>query len=235
MIKARHVILRVSKEQAKLLRETQQEAARCWNDIVSMAKDHYTETRTWIAKGDLQKRLKGGYRLHSQTVQALTDKFCANRDTTASLRRKASDIRYPWREKKYLTTPFKQMAIRRGETGTLVLTLSPGVRFDTGFVPPAEVKTCEILWRKGRYLLSYTAEYPEAQPQTGICAGIDIGEIHPVAICDEQGGGLVVSGREIRSVKRRRNKSLGWFAKALSRCKKGSRRWGRSSSGPRDG
>jgi len=35
----------------------------------------------------------------------------------------------------------------------------------------------------------------------------------------------VVSGREIRAVKQQRNKSLGWFSRALSRCTKGSRRW----------
>lgn len=225
MIKARHAILRVSEQQAELLKATQLEAARCWNDIVALAKSHYDSNGNWIAKGTLQKALKGGYRLHSQTIQALTDRFCANRDTAAQNRRQGLDTRYPWREKRFVTIPFKQMAIKIAPSGTLQLTLAAGIRMDTGFVPPSEVNTCEILWRKGRYVLSYTSEYSEAPPATGIRAGIDIGEIHPVAVTAEDGTGLVVSGREIRSLKRQRNKSLGWFAKALSRCTKGSRRW----------
>lgn len=227
MIKARHVVLRIEPEQESLLRAFQQEAARCWNDIVSTAKEYYAETRKWIGKGDLQKILKGDYQLHSQTIQALTDKFVANRATTAEIRRQGSKARYPWREKRYLTIPFKQMAIRKSPAGTLELSLASGVHFDTGFVPPEDVNTCEILWRKGRYVLSYTSDYPEAEPEDGVHGGIDIGEIHPVAVCTETGAGLVVSGREVRSIKRRRNKSLGWFSRALSRCKKGSRRWKR--------
>lgn len=72
---------------------------------------------------------------------------------------------------------------------------------------------------------AYFSDYPEAEPVIGIRAGIDIGEIHPVAITAEDGTILVVSGREIRSIKRQRNKSLGQFSRMLSRCTKGSRRW----------
>jgi putative transposase len=128
VIKARHVILRVAPQQTTLLKVTQPEAARCWNDIVSIARDHYTETSTWIGKRDLQKRLKGGYRLHSQTIQSLTDKFVANRDTTANLRRQGSDIRYPWREKKFFTIPFKLDGDPHGKKrhlGSLPLCRSP--------------------------------------------------------------------------------------------------------------
>ncbi len=118
------------------------------------------------------------------------------------------------------------MAIRRSVAGTLELTLCAGERFDTRLVFPDGVHTCELMWRAGRYVLSLTTEYLEATPvATGKIAGVDIGEIHPVALCVEDGTGLVVSGREVRSVKRRRNKELGNLSRALSRCKKGSRRW----------
>lgn len=227
MIKARHVILRPSAREAALLKATQQEAARCWNAILEEEKAfREANAGRWISKSDLQKRLKRRFALHSQTVQALTDKFAANRDTAATNRRQGLDTHYPWRQKTFLTVPFKQMAIRRSETGSLELTLAAGVRFDTGFIPQSLVRTAEILWRKGRYVLTYTSEYAEADPvASGLRAGGDIGEIHPVALCAEDGSGLVVSGREVRSIKRRRNKSLGQFARALARCKKGSRRW----------
>lgn len=225
MIKARHCILRLSAANQLRLKVTQQEAARCWNNILVIAKSHYDAGNGWISKGDLQKALKKGYRLHSQTIQALTDRFCANRLTAAENRRQGLNTRYPWREKKFVTIPFKQMAIKRSAAGTLKLTLSAGDAIDTGLIISEEINTCEIIWRKGRYVLSYTSEYPDAEPVSGIRAGIDIGEIHPVAVVAENGAGLVVSGREVRAVKQQRNKSLGWFSRALSRCSKGSRRW----------
>jgi putative transposase len=228
MIKARHRILRPTPEQALLLKETQQEAARCWNAIVAEAKAHYDGGGGWISKNDLQKRLKGRFRLHSQTVQALTDKFAANRKTTAENRRMGLGTKYPWREKEFTTIPFKQMAIRSSEMGTVVLTLAAGVRFDTGVPLEAvgEFATCELIWRHGRYVFSWTTDYPdEAKKTSGLRAGADLGEIHPVALCAEDGSGLVISGRAVRSVKRYRNKKLGEFSKRLKRCKKGSRRW----------
>ena len=226
MIKSRHHILRLNLNQVEQLKALQQEAARCWNNIVTMSKAYYAAGNGWIAKGELQKCLKGEYRLHSQTVQALTDRYCSNRQTAAANRRLGLETQYPWREKRFVTVPFKQMAIRRSPTGTLELTLCAGERFDTGLGFPDGVHTCELLWRAGRYFLSVIAEYPETAPvANGQIAGVDIGEIHPVALCTEDGSGLIVSGREVRSVKRHRNKELGKLSRALSRCKQGSRRW----------
>jgi putative transposase len=107
MIKARQTVLRVDPSQTALLKSLQQEAARCWNDIVKIADNHWKTTGKWIGKNDLQKQLKKKYQLHSQTVQALTDKYAAARETTAELRRSGVPCRYPWREKKLLTVPFK--------------------------------------------------------------------------------------------------------------------------------
>lgn len=225
MIKARQSILRISPEQAHALREVQLEAARCWNDILDRSKEHFRQSGKWIGKGDLQKLLKKKYKLHSQTVQALTDKYVSNRETAAALRKKGVRCSYPWRNKKYLTIPFKQMAIKTSVSGTLVLTLSAGERFDTGIILPRPANTCEILWRRDKYALSWASEYPEAEPaSSGLRAGIDMGEIHPVAVTAENGHGIIISGREIRSVKQLRNKSLAWFSRAISRCKKGSGR-----------
>ncbi|MGD0657258.1 MAG: transposase [Syntrophorhabdales bacterium] len=226
MIKARHAIIHPSPAQAILLKATQQQAAWCWNDIVSLAKAHYDFTHTWISKGDLQKKLKRTYKLHSQTVQALADKFCDSRQAAASYRKNGNlKMKYPWRIKKFLTIPFKQMAIKASGRRIILLTLSSQIQFDTGVIPPSPVRTCEILWRKGRYVLVWTSDYIEPAPIEGIIGGIDIGEIHPVALCGEYGHGLVVSGREIRSIKQLRNKSLAWFSVALSRCMKRSRRY----------
>lgn len=173
VIKARHCILRLSPEDQERLKAVQQEAARCWNDILASAKTHYDAGNGWISKDSLQKALKKSYRLHSQTVQGLTDRFCANRLTAAENRRQGLNTRYPWREKKFVTIPFKQMAIKRSATGTLKLTLSAKDSIDIGLIIPFEINTCEILWRKGRYILSYTSEYPDTEPVSGIRAGVE--------------------------------------------------------------
>lgn len=228
MIKARHKRLHLSFGQEAQLREYQTEAANCWNCIVTTARDHYHENGgKWIAKNVLQKLVKGRFKLHSQTIQALTDKFDGNRQTIADLRRKGHlKAKYPYRPKRFLTIPFKQMAIK-DKGGVLHLSLSKGVSFNTGLRIPEDttIKTAEIIWNGAGYTLSYTCEYPEKEHTDGTAAGVDIGEIHPVALCDANGSGIIVSGREIRSTKQLRNKSLAQFSRMISRCKKGSRRF----------
>jgi putative transposase len=192
-----------------------------------VAKENYDQTRKWIGKSDLQKQLKRKFNLHSQTIQALTDKFVANRQVTAKLRRLGlRKIKYPYKEKKYMTIPFKQQAIRTNDNGELVLSLSKGIFFNTKYTPDRKIHTAEILFRNGRYILAITAEYPEPELKIyGTKVGVDIGEIHPVALCDENGDGLIISGRQIRAIKQWRNKSLAALMRRLSYCQKGSRQW----------
>jgi len=145
--------------QQLLLKAYQREAACCWNAIVETANYYYRITHKWIGKNELQKWVKGWFELHSNTVQALTDKFCANRQTTARLRKNGNPkARYPYRTKRFATIPFKQTAIAYTAEGTLRLTLSRGVRLDTGIKPAHKVRTCEIIWRGNHYGLNYTCE-----------------------------------------------------------------------------
>ncbi|MGO8951396.1 MAG: transposase [Ktedonobacterales bacterium] len=55
-------------------------------------------------------------------------------------------------------------------------------------------------------------------------AAADLGEIHQAAVTTTTGVALVVSGRGIRSLKRRHNQALGQIARKRQRCRKGSRR-----------
>ncbi|WP_166405129.1 RNA-guided endonuclease InsQ/TnpB family protein [Desulfonema ishimotonii] len=210
--------------------EISAEAARCWNDITETANSFYLSHKKWMSKGDIQKAVKGGYALHSQTVQALTDRFCGNRETAARLRRNGDrKARYPYRTKRFVTIPFKKAAIRYDRDGELILTLAKGNRLRTGFVPEegTVIRTAELVWNgAGNYNLHYTFGVPEPELlKNGLSAGIDIGEIHPVALVCEDGDGLIVSGRLIRSVKQWRNKVLAKLSKQISRCEKGSRKF----------
>jgi len=227
LIKSRKTVLRLSQEDSNRLRETQIECARCWNTVVELARTFWIENRDWASKSWLQKQVKKQFRLHSQTIQAIVDRFCANRLTCAQNRRMGLKTRYPWRVKKYVSIPFKQKAIKQSRKHNLVLTLFARSRIVLPVIPDIEIRTCEIAWKKDRYVLICTHSVDCEESAPGIRAGVDIGEIHPAAVVTELGDGLIVSGREVRSRKQGRNQALAWFSKALSRCKKGSRRYKR--------
>ncbi|EQH87551.1 hypothetical protein QMY_3055 [Clostridioides difficile F152] len=88
MIKTHRVKLNLTRTQFELIREKQMESANCWNHIVNLSKEYYFEHKQWIKKNDIQKSIKGKYNLHSQTIQAISDKFDANRKTISELRKK---------------------------------------------------------------------------------------------------------------------------------------------------
>ena len=67
------------------LRNMQREAASVWNDIVREATSYYFTCKKWLSKTEIQAVRKQTYNLHSQTVQAIADKYEANRETIRQL------------------------------------------------------------------------------------------------------------------------------------------------------
>src|SRR5262245_60518623 len=63
------------------------QAGRLWTYLVSLHAQARAQGR-WLSVGELEQATKGGqYALHSQSVQALCQKFAANLDTATALRR----------------------------------------------------------------------------------------------------------------------------------------------------
>ena len=63
------------------------EAGRLWTDLVTLHAPGREEGR-WLSAGELEQATKGGqYALHSQSVQALCQKFAANVAAATELRR----------------------------------------------------------------------------------------------------------------------------------------------------
>ncbi len=82
-----------------------------------------------------------------------------------------------------------------------------------------------MVWNDGYELhVAVSVERAEAAPGP-VQATVDLGEIHQAAVTTNTGAALVISGRGIRSLKRRHNMALGQLAKKRKRCRKGSRRW----------
>jgi putative transposase len=80
------------------LRDMQREAASVWNDIVREATSYYFSFRKWLSKTDIQAVRKQTYHLHSQTFQAIADKYVANRETIRRLRKTDKKAKYPWQK-----------------------------------------------------------------------------------------------------------------------------------------
>lgn len=224
MIKIHRIKLNLTRLQYELVKEKQMESANCWNYIVNLSKEYYFNHKKWIKKYDIQKLIKGKYNLHSQTIQAITDKFDSNRKTISELRKKGNTkAKYPYKTKKFYVIPFKSSAIKTNSKGNLKLTMSKGRYLELNFNVP-NIKTAEIVWKNGYYLY-YTFDdgIYEVKPKGNNIIGVDLGEIHSIASITNNGNGLIISNRESRSIKRFRNKMYAYISKRLSRCKKGSR------------
>ena len=228
MIKTQQVRLSLTKPQFQQLKEAQMECARCWNEVVKIANEYYQKEKKWISKYEIQSLIAGQFNLQRHNLNAITDKYAANRKTISELRKKGDKkARYPYKEKKFFCIPFKKSAILN-ENGYLKLTISKGNQITLPVPYDEAIKSCEIIWREG-YVLSYQKEcsLKESSIVRDGVVGVDLGEIHAIAACTEFGEGLIISHRHGRSLKQKRNKVIAYVNKRLSRCQKGSRMYKR--------
>ena len=220
---------KLNRQQQALCESLRREAGRCWSEMLQA----HIESRSgkWLSAVDLGKQFKGGYALHSQTIQALAQKLEANVDSARILRQDNPNIRYPYRFKRYQTIVWKRSAIRWTEAGRL--SLSNG-RHAPALVLPispeyvgADIRKVELIWRVDHYELCLTLDTGMKNPilkESGQQAGVDLGEVNICAVATEAGNSLVVSGRALRSVKRLRNKRHAALSSLIARCKPGSKR-----------
>ena len=220
---------KLSRQQDALCLTLRQEAGRCWTDMLQA----HLESRggKWLTSVDMSKQFKGCYRLHSQSIQALSEKLDANVDTARELRKEHPEARYPYRAKQYQTVTWKRSAIHWTEDGRLLLSNGrkqvPLVIRAPGEYKGADICRAELTWRADAYELCLTLDTHECNPpprEHGQRAGGDLGERNTVAITTERGAALVVSGGALRSVKRLRNKRYASLDALIARCKPGSKR-----------
>jgi putative transposase len=205
------------------------EAARVWMYCVDRHQQARAAHLPWPGRKELQEDTKGGhYALHSQSIQMVTHQFLANVETIAALRKTDKRHRYPYHPKQYLTVEWPAQAISRSGN-TLLLPMGRGHKSFTVHLAglPDQIGAVSLVWNGGYELhivVSTPAPDPlppsDAPPQ----ATVDLGEIHLAAVTTNTGKGIIVTGREIRSLKRAQLMSQGEIQRLLSRCQKGSRR-----------
>ena len=183
----------------------------------------------WPRQGELQVATKGRYALHSQTVQMVAKSVQVAFANARLLRKTYPEMRmrYPYREKRHyaLLWPAQAVSVRAGRVILPMGKGRPELVLPLGRELPFEVGACKVVWKDGweLHVASLEPAEPAASPGNERATG-DLGEIHQIALATSTGKALVISGRGIRSAKRRRCKGLAALAAKGSRCKKGSRR-----------
>ena len=227
MIRPRQVKLQLSQSQFHHCQQLSQESAKVWNFVKNFFWRTYRKKGIWLSEGSLKRYTKQRFALHSDSVQAVIEKFCGNLSSARTLRKENPSIRYPYKGKSWFCVHWKQKAIKVKDR---YIHLSNGRgRQGIVFKLPTELVNCdpncvELIWRNG-YWLSITLDIEGKQQILGFnTAAVDMGEIHAMTITDGNEA-IVISGRQLRSVKRNRNRRVGQLQRLQSRCKKDSRRW----------
>jgi putative transposase len=203
----------------------QQEAARVWTacrDLHLAARQQHTR---WPDREDLQQATKGGFALHSQTVQMICHQFLANVDAARELRKTNRKIRYPYKDQRFfpLYWPAQAVSVERRRIVLPMGRARPSLVFRLHL--PEPVGSVQLVWKDGYELHVSVPVTPAETAPEPVQATVDLGEIHQAAVTTTTGAALVISGRGIRSLKRRHHMALGQLAKKRQRCTRGSRRW----------
>ena len=201
-------------------------AGDLWTRLVKIHRFCRRRHWRWPTESPLKAHFKRRFPLHSQTIQALIEKFSATIDGVRTKREHGDkQARYPFRRRRYFNPIFKGQALKM-EGRHLLLPLGRGrdpIRVHLPeAMPTGTMVQAELGY--GAIYLTITREIPEPIPApSGKAGGLDIGVIHLGMVADGTEA-LAVSGRGPRSVKQGRAKALAKLQKKRSRTKPGSRR-----------
>lgn len=221
------VLSGLSRSLKAALRDGEMEAAKVWMACRDAQLTAMKERGKWPDRASLQVLTKSRFGLHSQSVQMVCHAFLANVKTASHLRLAGrKEIRYPYKDKRFypLYWPAQAMAIVGNR---IILPMGRGRRSIVLKRPEwlVEPSASKIVWNRTGYELHVTmGKEIGAASAKKINASVDLGQIHQCAVTTGTGKGLLVSGRGIRSEKRRLNQMHGSIARKASRCKPGSRR-----------
>lgn len=235
MLRCVKIKFRASKSDISRLFGCNGESARVWNDCLEHAKSYRKENGKMISRTELQKATKQNYNLHSQSIQAVVHKYIFARDAAYKAIQKGYKNKYPYRKKGHFNTKWAKDGFKIQDNGKIALSMGVYggkrqlpimLKIDLKKVPEGRVKELEVIWEKGLKLcITYDDGKEPIENRNTNIASVDMGEIHSIASVTEEGNGLVITGRKMRSIKRLRNKKIAELQKKMSKCKKGSRKW----------
>jgi putative transposase len=200
-------------------------AGDLWTRLVKIHRFCRKRHWPWPTEAQRKAHFKRRFPLHSQTVQALIEKFCATIDGVRTKRQHGDKTaRYPFRTRRYFNPIFKGQALKV-QSQHLLLPLGRGresIRVRLPKRPPGRIVQAELGY--GVLYLTITREMPDSLPaNSGQAGGLDIGVIQVGVVTDGQAA-LAISGRGLRSVKQGRAKAQATLRQKRARTKPGSRR-----------
>lgn len=214
-------------------------SAMIWNKILELSLYYRKVTcGKWIPESDLKQVLKNVYPLHSQSVQAIIEKYVIAREDTRLAIQKGYKNKYPYKIKHHYPSIWKSNGFKIKDN---ILELSLGtfnhkrqssikIKLSTKILnelKDKKIQQIELIY-KHQLLLSFMYRVEEnisiSKDYTNI-VGIDLGEIHSITAYTHDNQACIISGRYLRSLRRLQAKSLGKLNKKLSKCTKGSKRY----------
>jgi putative transposase len=180
--------------------------------------------------------------ISARTKMIISQKvFDAYRNISKARKQGRTDLRYPYRIKKFYPTEWNGSVVifPNYELNIIKLTTSQyigndgknhngkqlNLKFKTNI--PQNIKTIKLIHENGCFYacISYTIDIENKIPEGGNITGIDLGEIHSITSVNNYGESLIITGRKIRSIKQFRNKKYAELKSKMSKCKKGSRQY----------
>lgn len=170
--------------------------------------------------------------MHAHTIDAAQQGFFKACVTTRAIRKVDPSVNFPWRQKRFRTTTWKNTAIKL--VGN-VLTMSCGrgnapikIALPDSVGDVLQVKEVRLVYNKrsSKYEWHVVIENgKQAKSPSGTnIVSVDLGEIHPAVVGDEQES-TIITCRERRHATQGHAKRRASLAAAISRKKKGSRRY----------
>ena len=220
--------------------ECNRETGRVWNECIKL-------TKVLLDKGEyanrkfLQDNIKGNFSstLYAKCMQVTCIKYMSSiKGIMVARRNGRTDMNYTWKYKKYYNTIWDVSCLKIDYENNRIGLPKPSIVIDGKkknqkpiylkfkYPLPQNIKQVEVLYKDGLKLaINYCIEEECMQVESDNICAVDLGEIHSIASIDNNSNPLIITGREIRSIQRFRNKELGKLQRKLSYCTKNSRNY----------
>ena len=230
-----------SKRDLNYLYKCNRWSAEVWNLCVKLDNEHQEKYGEQINLSQLQKQTKKCVPFHAKGIHHVVHKYLGARDamwrSIKAEHENSRKVKLPYKHKKYFTTGWDCQATRvdydkgiiklskpKTEINGKMKVLKPIKCYSKSI--PFNVVEVELIWR-GKLCLAvkYKEKAEYLQIKSNNSAAIDLGEIHAITSIDNNGNAIIITGRQMRSFKRFRNKQQAELRSKMSKCTKYSNQW----------
>lgn len=235
------VPVKCSKRNLNYLFKCNGRSAEVWNLCVQLDREYQKKHGKPINKTELQKQTKNCVALHAKGIQHVAHRYLLARDSMwASIKAKHENshkVKLPYRRKKYFTTGWDSQSIKVDYDKGIIKLSKPKTEINGNMrvlkpikcyskLIPQGIVEIELVWKGKLYLaIKYKEQIKYPQIKSNNSAAIDLGEIHSITSIDNNGHAIIITGRQMRSFKRFRNKQQAELRGRMSKCTKYSNQW----------